>query len=241
MPKLNANSRNNAISTIGILDLINDKVDQYILHTSDVQFNSLDVTTDATVRNDLLVLGNLTVSGNTSILNTDLIELKDNIILINSAETGAGVTLNLSGTEVERGSFVNFQAVYEESTDLYKIGEVANLQAVATREDNPLNKGVLVYNSTVHRLDSTTTLELPMSFTGAIESTSSITGTLRITGGIGMTGNIYTDKGIYLKGNTGNYQTNIISNVTNDLLLNTGRNTVFNNVASTEIQVAQLV
>jgi hypothetical protein len=239
MPKLNANSRNNAISTIGILDLIDSKVDQHVLRLSNVTFNALNVDTNVTIGNDLTVDGNFTVLGDTTIISTDIVEIKDNIVLLNSTEVGAGVTLNLSGTEVNRGTFVNFQAVYEESTDIYKIGEVGDLQAVATREDNPLDKGLFVYNETLSRIDSVTTVELPITFSGAQESSSSATGTVIITGGIGLTGNVYTDKGIYFKGNIGNYLSNIVSNNTDDLLINTGNDTIFSNIAGTSVTFNQ--
>jgi hypothetical protein len=51
-------------------------------------FNGLTLNGDATVR------GNLFVEGNTTLLNTNVIEFEDNIILLNRLESGSGVTLN---------------------------------------------------------------------------------------------------------------------------------------------------
>jgi hypothetical protein len=221
MGKVVVNSRNNILTTLGIVDYLDARVSQYVLETSDVMFNNIDVTEDVIVRRDLTVEGDLTVSGSTTIISTEIVEIKDNIVLINSTETGSGVTSNLSGTEVSRGVLVNFQAVFEESSDLYKIGLIGDLQAVATREDSPLDKGVIVFNESLSRLDSVTTIELPLLFSGGVESSSSSTGTLKVQGGIGATGNIFIDKSISFLGT--DYSCNIKSNVvSNDLLLTSG-------------------
>ena len=50
------------------------------------------------------IRGNLYVEGNTTTLNTNVIEFEDNIVLLNRLENGSGVTLNQSGLEIERGS-----------------------------------------------------------------------------------------------------------------------------------------
>ena len=220
MPKLNFNSRDNVLSTTGMVSFLDARVNQYVLDTSSVLFNSLETTNDIICHGNISIDGNLTVSGNTTIIETDVIEVKDNILLINATELGAGVTANLSGFEVDRGSYVNFQSVYQESTQLYKIGEIGNLQAVATREDTPLDKGILVYNQSLGRLDSSTSIELPISFTGNIESFSSSTGTIKVAGGIGASGNIYLDKSIHLLGS--DYTPEIKSNASNDLIITSG-------------------
>lgn len=221
MPKLVFNSRNNRLTAVGLIDYIEDRIDQYVLMTSDVLFNSLDVTTNANISGNLTVVGNLTVSGNSTVISTQVVELEDNIILINSGETsGSGVSLNLAGIEIERGTLLNFQAVFEETTDLYKIGEVGHLQAVATREDNPLDKGILVFNDLLNRLDSTDNIAINITFSGNTESTSSSTGSVKVVGGIGATGNISLDKAIRFLGT--NYSSEITSNISNDLILSPG-------------------
>ena len=134
MPKTNAYSRDNILESIGILDLHISWLNQPVLDTSNVTFNSINVT------EDVVIGGDLTVNGSATIISSTIVEIEDNIILINAEETGAGITLNLAGIEVERGTLANFQSVYEESSELYKIGEVGSLQAVATREDLPLDK-----------------------------------------------------------------------------------------------------
>lgn len=240
MPKLNIKSRNNWLSPSGLIDFNTARLNQYVLDTSDVIFNSADITTDLTVqqngliKGDLVINGDLTVSGNATIIDTDITTIKDNIILINSEESGAGVTQGLSGFEINRGTLTNYQNVFQESTQLFKIGQIANLQAVATREDSPLANGAMVYNSILGRLDSSQTFTLPMSFTANNQSTSSSTGSVLVTGGIGVTGNICSDGYIAVKGND---YTNYIKSTGNNFIINSGDNVIFEMLASKSIQI----
>jgi hypothetical protein len=221
MPKLVYNSRNNRLTAVGLIDYIEDRIDQYVLMTSDVEFNAIDVATNAVIGGNLNVSGNLIVSGSSTVISTQVVELEDNIILVNSGETSAsGVSLNLSGVEISRGALPNFQAVFEESTDLYKIGEVSHLQAVATREDNPLDKGISVFNAVQRRLDSTDNIAINITFSGNTESTTSSTGSVKVVGGIGATGNVSLDKAIRFLGT--NYSSEIRSDASNDLILSPG-------------------
>jgi hypothetical protein len=172
------------------------------------------------ITNDLTVGGNLTVNGMTTVINTDILEVKDNIIEINSDEVGPGVTTpqGLSGIQVNRGGLTSYQFVFRETDDSFCIGQVSDLQTVATREDSPLNRGLIIFNSTLNRLDSVTTVPLSTTFSSSEQSTSSSTGTLRVQGGLGVTGNIYTDSRIYIKGS--DYSNYIRTSVGQDLIIN---------------------
>jgi hypothetical protein len=186
MPKINAYSRDNVFNTLGFIDLHISYLNQPVLDTSSPTFQNVNVIDDVVIGGDLFVSGNATITGNTTIIATDIVEIKDNIVLLNSEETSSGVTLNLAGVEVERGTLPNYQSVFEESTELYKIGEIGSLQAVATREDTPLDKGVIVYNDLLGRLDSVTTIELPITFSDTTVSTSSSVGSVKIAGSIAI-------------------------------------------------------
>ena len=72
-----------------------------------------------TVENDLVVDGNLTVSGTATSVNTETITLNDNIIVLNNNETGTP-SAN-AGIEVERGTSTNRQLRFNESTDKWQI------------------------------------------------------------------------------------------------------------------------
>jgi len=57
----------------------------------------------------------LYVGGNaTAITKTDL-NITDNTITLNAGETGAGVTLNTAGIEVDRGSYANVAILWNET------------------------------------------------------------------------------------------------------------------------------
>jgi hypothetical protein len=77
-------------------------------------------TTSNVTFNNLVVSGNLTVSGSTTTVNTETINLADNIITLNSNETGTP-TQN-AGIEVERGTEVNKSFYWEEANDRWTFG-----------------------------------------------------------------------------------------------------------------------
>lgn len=66
-----------------------------------------------TVNNDLIVSGDLTVSGDTTTINTQSILLEDNLIVLNSNQTGTPSAD--AGIEVERGDRTNVKFYYDEA------------------------------------------------------------------------------------------------------------------------------
>ena len=68
--------------------------------------------------NDLIVSGNLTVSGTTTTVNTAEILLEDNIITLNSGE--AGTPSANAGIEIERGTSANAVLRWNETTDKWQ-------------------------------------------------------------------------------------------------------------------------
>lgn len=65
--------------------------------------------------------GNLTVMGSTTSVETINSTVKDNIIILNNGETGAGVTAGTAGIEVERGSLDNTTLTYNETADVWEV------------------------------------------------------------------------------------------------------------------------
>jgi hypothetical protein len=70
---------------------------------------------------DVIITGNLTVQGTQSALETTNTTLKDNIIVLNDGETGAGVTLGTAGVLINRGSSANVAIRWNESIDRWEI------------------------------------------------------------------------------------------------------------------------
>ena len=86
-------------------------VDGTVVRTSGDQ----SIDGNKTFNNDLVIGGNLTVSGNVTSVNTEEINLADNVIRINSNATGTP-TEN-GGIDVERGDSENVSLLWNESTD----------------------------------------------------------------------------------------------------------------------------
>lgn len=61
------------------------------------------VTVDTGSNGQLVLTGNLVVQGNTTAVNTINLNIKDNIIVLNSGELGSGVSLTTAGIQVDRG------------------------------------------------------------------------------------------------------------------------------------------
>lgn len=69
--------------------------------------------------NHLIVGGDLTVSGTTTTVNTETIELADNVIVLNSNATGA--PSENAGIEIERGSSTNVAIRWNETYDKWEL------------------------------------------------------------------------------------------------------------------------
>ncbi|PNH00339.1 hypothetical protein TSOC_013844 [Tetrabaena socialis] len=108
------------------------------------------LTGSLTVNTDLNVGGNLTVSGTTTTVNTQTVLIADNLIAINSTQTGTPLSTLVSGIEVNRGAASNYLFAFEEATALFKVGTSNSLQAVMTRDDN-LSTGYPYYDALLNK------------------------------------------------------------------------------------------
>jgi hypothetical protein len=175
-------------------------------------FHNLILTGDATVQ------GNLYVEGDTTLLNTNVIEFEDNIVLLNRLETGSGVTLNQSGLEIERGTLENYRIVYNDLDQTFKVGLISNLQTVATRENSPLENGILTWNNSTKQIESRNNVSIDISFLSTTNSTSISSGSVTFSGGIAIQKDIWTGGKLYLKGSS---NTNVIwSDTSNSVNIN---------------------
>lgn len=107
------------------------------------------VNTGASVAGNLTIAGNLTVSGTTTTVDTQDLLVTDKIITVNNGEVGAGMTGGTqAGMDVDRGSETNYRFVFDETQDNFRVGETGSEQAVATREDAPINGRIPYWDST---------------------------------------------------------------------------------------------
>jgi hypothetical protein len=104
---------------------------------------------------NLTIGGDLTVSGTTTTIHSEELTVADKIITVNDGEVGAGITgSQYAGIEVDRGSETNYQFVFDEVQDNFRVGISGSLQAVATREDTPTDQYVAFWNAAATRFDT---------------------------------------------------------------------------------------
>ena len=160
----------------------------------------------STVEN-VVISGDLTVSGSTVTVNVETLLIEDNIIVLNTGVTGAPA-IN-AGIEVERGTSTNVQIRWNESTDKWQY----------------TNDGTTFYNIIGEGTDLTGNLtgNVTGNLTGNV--TGNVTGntTGNLTGNV--TGNVTGNATGNLTGNvtgnvTGNLSGNVTGNVTGSLFGN---------------------
>ena len=89
-------------------------VDSTVVRTSGTQ----TVGGNKTFSNDIVVDGNFTVSGTTTTINTETLNLEDNIILLNSGTSGT--PSENAGIQVDRGSSADVFLQYNETSDVWQ-------------------------------------------------------------------------------------------------------------------------
>ena len=93
---------------------------------------------DPTTFNELVTINNLLVTGTQTTLNTVDSTIKDNLIILNSGESGAGITLQSGGIQIDRGTKEDASFLFNEtisgqdSIDFYTGGFDFNYEAHVT-------------------------------------------------------------------------------------------------------------
>lgn len=157
---------NGGTVTVGLPDDIT--IGNNLTVTNDLSVNNdLNVTNDLTVdgnvtlgnalsdtvdiNGSLVVDGNLTVNGTTTSVNSNTVNIGDNIIVLNSDETGE--PSQNAGIEIERGASTNRSLIWNESAGNWQVQDFAgNYQRIATYADSiedvtvttPLSSGISV-------------------------------------------------------------------------------------------------
>ena len=81
------------------------------------------------------ISGNLLVKGTTTTVNSTVVDITDNIITLNSGETGAGISLSEAGIRIDRGSLPDTFFKYDEDVSGFiAINEASDLISLSTNE-----------------------------------------------------------------------------------------------------------
>ena len=152
-------------------------------------------TGNLTVGGNAVIAGNLTVSGTVTTINTETIALADNIIELNSNIGEVEPTQN-AGIEINRGTETNYQFLFDETTDEFKIGEIGGLQPVLTRDEvaNLEESDILVWNSTAGKAVGKTFDELALPNKYAVTIGDGTATTYTITHNLNTTDITYSVK-----------------------------------------------
>jgi hypothetical protein len=127
---------------------------------------------------NMTIGGNLTVSGTTTTVHSEELTVADKIVTVNAGEAGNGITgSQYAGIEVDRGLEYNYYFVFDEVQDNFRVGISGSLQAVATREDAPMDARVPWWNASAIRFDTSGTTYQTITTSGTNSITQYVSGT----------------------------------------------------------------
>ncbi len=101
---------------------VSDFVETDYVHTFGVE----TINGDKTFGNNIVIVGDLTVQGTTTTVNSTVLEITDNIIVVNNGETGAGVSGGNAGMRADRGTLNDALMVWDELNQQWEAGTVGS-------------------------------------------------------------------------------------------------------------------
>ena len=186
----------------------------------------------STFNTNVKILGDFYISGSTTTIYTENMNIKDNIILLNSGETSGGVSQQYAGIEIDRHPSDNYKFVFDENSEIFRIGQsgaTTTLQAVATRDDLMISNGVSYWDNVNFKLISDSnftyssdTLLVPnlniSNLAGNYNLLIDTNGDI-ITGSTGLTGSVEPDMSIqFASGTTQTGSTDFIYDYNNEIV-----------------------
>jgi hypothetical protein len=134
--------------------------------------NSDNAYTDL-ILNNITIKGNVTQEGSSFITEAETVEVSDNILLLNRGEVGSGVTKGISGIQVDRGALTDYQFIFDESDDRFKVGVEGDLWPVMLRnnESDLSDKFFLSWDAFLKRAVTTNVVpETGLLFSGGVSN-----------------------------------------------------------------------
>lgn len=164
-----------------------------------------------TVDDDLVITGSLTVSGSATYVNTETLTVDDNVILLNSNQTGS--PSQNAGIEIERGSSDNVQLRWNETTDSWEITEDGTTyKNIAVGQDVETSSSVTFAHITAPVSGNATTASAlqtarAISLGGDLSGSASFDGSANIT----ITADVQPNSVALGTDTTGNYVNDVVS------------------------------
>ena len=145
------------------------------------QLTNSSITDDGTT---VTIGANLTVTGTTTYVNSNTVEIGDNIILLNRDETGT--PSQNAGFEIERGTSTNVSFIWNETSDYFStvdqplhVGSIADITAADASQVLISDSGV------IKKADASDILDL-IVFSGESGTASPSTGNFTLAAGEGI-------------------------------------------------------
>ena len=102
---------------------------------------------DVTVAGNLQIDGNLTVSGSTTYVNTEVVTINDNIVLFNADQTGTPIVD--AGIEIERGDLANSSLFWDESEQEWAVSDGSAQYALSLEGHTHLSSDITDFQEAV--------------------------------------------------------------------------------------------
>lgn len=116
-----------------------------------------------TVDDNLTVSGNFTVNGTTTIINSNTLEIGDNLIILNADYTGSTPSEN-AGIEVERGDLANTSLRWNESFDKWELtSDGTNYGNIVTTADSQTVTSSMIKDDTIVNGDISNSAAISLS------------------------------------------------------------------------------
>lgn len=135
--------------------------------------NNIDNAYTDLILNNITIKGNVTQEGSSFITEAETVEVSDNILLLNRGEVGSGVTKGISGIQVDRGALADYQFIFDESDDRFKVGVEGDLWPVMLRnnESDLSDKFFLSWDASLKRAVTTNIVpETGLLFSGGVSN-----------------------------------------------------------------------
>lgn len=84
------------------------------------------------IKKDLVIRGNFTVEGQSSVIDTPKLTIEDNVIELNRNEKAAGLTLGVSGTALNRGTKPFARYIYSEPNKAFVLDAEVNMESAVS-------------------------------------------------------------------------------------------------------------